>query len=309
MTPHRIDGYPQLTGCNLLQFNPSLALAPSMAPGGTTQADEPSGYTVDLKAPQSAAFSELATPELRNATVTLPEGVSLSPSAADGLLSCAETGPEGIDMPQGDHSNREAGEGEAIGADGVSHLTPGHCPPASQVGTVEITTPLLSSPLEGHVYVAQPQCGGEGQSGCTEADATNGNLFGLYLEAAGSGVNIKLKGKVAADPHTGRLTATFQENPEVPFSDLKLQLDGGPRAPLANPQSCGSATTTSDLEPWSGPVTPDGSPSSSFCGGLGRQRRGLSGEPAVRPGVQRGTVTPRGGRLKRFDVDVLASRP
>ena len=289
--------YPQLTGCNLLQFNPSIELAPSSsAEGGTTQADEPSGYDVDLKVPQTSLFEERATPELKDATVTLPEGVSVSPSAADGLEGCQETGPRGIDISQG-VSGHEAGEGEAIGVDGLPQMTAGHCPAASTLGTVEITTPLLASPLHGHIYLAQPKCGVEGKPECTEASATNGELFGGYIEAAGSGVIVKLPGTIAANPQTGQVTGTFKENPQLPFSELKLHFNSGPRAPLANPQSCGTFTTTSDLTPWSTPVTPNATPSSPpfAIGGCG------SPMPFA-PSFSAGTVTPTAGAFSPFTL-------
>ena len=237
------DVYSQLTGCDLLRFSPSLTAAPSAAPeGATTQADEPSGYTVDLKVPQTSGFSELATPELRDATVALPAGVSISPSAAQGLVGCQAVGPEGINIGTEnpgkigaggqdleDPEATELGAGHAGGNgspydDGLYHTARGHCPSASTLGTVEVFTPLLpngpsgSAPLNGHIYLAAPKCGGGGQPGCTEASATNGELFGLYIEAEGSGVIIKLPGTVAANPATGQLTGTFKENPPASHS-------------------------------------------------------------------------------------------
>ena len=259
--------YPRVSGCNMLQFGPTIAVAPEKP-----QADEPSGYDVHLQVPQTLnVFPALATPELRNAVVTFPEGVSVSPSAADGLVGCEEAGPNGIDIPHGGLAANQAGEGEMIGANGLSQLTAGKCPNGSTLGTVEITTPLLPKALKGRLYLAQPKCGGEGQPPCTEASATNGELFGVYLEAGAdegeveeAGVVIKLKGSVSVNPSTGQLTTTFKENPQFPFSDLKVRLNGGDRAPLANPQTCGPFTTTADLTPWSAPVTPDATPSSSF---------------------------------------------
>jgi hypothetical protein len=252
--------YPHVSGCGALQFQPTLKVQPE-----DTQADSPSGYGVDLEIPQAPSVPSVrATPELKKAVVALAEGVSVSPAAADGLVGCQETGPEGIEIPRGSAHADEAGPGEAIGVDGLAQLTPGHCPSASALGTAEVVTPLLPSPLQGHVYLAAPRCGGSGQPACTTASAANGELFGLYLEAEGSGVVIKLRGSVAADPTTGRLTATFDQNPQLPFSDLRLQFHGGPRAPLANPQTCGTFTTSSDLEPWSAPETPDASTLSSF---------------------------------------------
>jgi hypothetical protein len=253
--------YPTVSGCNLLQFEPRVELHPEV-----TQAEAPSGYEVNIKVPQTPnQFPVLATPDLKNVTMTLPPGMTISPGAGDGLVGCEATGEHGIDMPTNLPGGRqrtptEAGEGEAIGPDGMSHLTPGHCPPASQIGTMQIVTPLLEHPLEGRVYVAKPQCGGPGQLECTTADTTNGHLYGLYLEAEGSGVVVKLAGSVSANPTTGQLTARFTENPQLPFSEVSLHLKGGGRAPLANPRQCGAASASADLAPWSAPITPDATP-------------------------------------------------
>lgn len=284
--------YSTLTGCDALQFSPALQVTPE-----TTQADTPSGYDVTLKVPQAPqTFGVPATPDLRDATLTLPRGVALSPSAADGLQGCQETAPGGIDIPRGEGRAGDAGEGEALGPDGLAHLTAGHCPEGSRIGTVQITTPLLPTPLAGHVFLASPRCGGETQPQCGEQSATNGELFGIYLEAEGEGVVIKLKGTVSANPTTGQLTAHFDENPQLPFSELKLHLDGGARAPLANPQTCGVATTTSNLSPWSGPETPDSTPFSSFS------VSGCAPSIALGPSFDAGTVTPIGGAFSPFTL-------
>jgi hypothetical protein len=287
-----------VSGCNLLAFNPTIEVAPE-----ETQADTPSGYTVDLKVPQAAnLYPVLATPDLRNAEVTLPEGVSVSPSAADGLAGCQESGPEGIELGNHDTLGHEVQEGEELGPDGLPHAAAGHCPKASQIGTVEVTTPLLREKLEGHVYLAQPKCGGEGQPACTEASATNGELFGLYLEAAGSGVIIKLKGTVSVNPATGRITTRFDENPQLPFSELKLKLNGGPRAPLANPQSCGEARTTSVLEPWSAPQS--GAPATPFSSfGV----TGCASPMPFSPAFSAGTLSPAAGAFSPFTLSFSRS--
>ena len=257
-----------VAGCNLLQFQPAFSLQPE-----STRADEPSGYTFDLGIPQAPPeLEQLATPYLKNTTVTLPPGVSISPAAADGLAGCPAEGPEAINLTQ-------AGSG--------------HCPLASQVGEAEALTPVLEKPLRGHVYVAQPVCGGEGQEPCSEADAQNGRLFSLYLQLEGSGITIKLHGTVSANPSTGQLTATFNENPQAPVSELKLSFTGGPRAPLANPATCGTATTTADITPWSAPETADAFPVSLFavtgCEGF-----------AFAPSFSAGTTTTNAGAYTNF---------
>ena len=55
---------------------------------------------------------------------------------------------------------------------------------------------------------------------------------------------------------TGQLESVFEQQPQQPFELLKLKLKGGPTAPLANPQSCGTATTTSEITPWSAVLRP-----------------------------------------------------
>jgi hypothetical protein len=267
--------YPRLMGCNQLQFHPALAVRPE-----TTQADEPTGYSFDINNPQYEGESTLGTPDLKNVTVTLPPGVSVSPSAADGLGACPAEGADGINLgsdnvtPQGqDLGDPDAAElgngqghpGESPYDDGLWHIAPGHCSSNSTVASVEVESPLLTKPLEGHLYLAQPGCGGEGQAPCTATDASDGNLVGMYLEAAGSGTILKLRGSASLNPVTGQLSVTFRENPQLPFGDLRLHISGGPRAPLANPLACGSALTSSDFTPWSSPITPDATPLSSFA--------------------------------------------
>jgi uncharacterized repeat protein (TIGR01451 family) len=230
---------PPSEGCGALTFDPSLAFQPSPSTeGGTTQADEPSGYDVNLQVPQTESYSELATPELKTTTVTFPEGVSASPSAANGLQACSDA-----------QIALESNE-------------PGSCPLASQIGTVTVTTPLVEEVLEGSVFLGEPEC-----SPCSEADASEGRLFRLYLQvhSAKLGVTLKLPGVMRADPTTGRLTSEFADLPQLPYSDVELKLKDGPRAPLANPQTCGTFTTVSDLEPWSAPETPTKDSESPFA--------------------------------------------
>ena len=307
-----------VTGCSSLSFEPSIQVQPEQ-----TTVDTPSGYEINLKIPQAPSLpGVLATPDLKDAVVRLPEGVSVSPSAANGLVACQASGPEGIELGAQDqvdadriasehevHVGEMVQEGEELGVDGLVHPSPGHCPAASQVGEVEVFTPLLPQPLHGHVYVAEPQCGGTGQPGCTPASAANGELFGLYLEVAGSGVVVKLKGTVSANPTTGQLTTTFSEAPQLPFSELRLRLNGGSRAPLANPRSCAGfsagpgglplAVSTSDLTPWSGWVGSDSGPDATPSSGFEVSGCGAS---AFAPGFLAQTANPAAGAYSPFTL-------
>jgi hypothetical protein len=221
-------------GCGALPFAPTLSVAPEVH-----QAGAPSGYEVDLHVPQSEEGGGLATADLRNATVTLPAGTLVSPSSANGLQACSG------------------------GQFGLRSDAPASCPPGSQIGTVTIETPLLASPLTGDVFVGEPEC-----SPCSPSDAREGRMVRLLIQAQepvpDPGVLVKLAGSASINQSTGQLTTTFQNNPQLPFEDLRLHLDGGSKAPLANPRACGPATTTSDLTPWSSPLAPDATPSSTF---------------------------------------------
>jgi uncharacterized repeat protein (TIGR01451 family) len=136
--------------------------------------------------------------------------------------------------------------------------------PAVVVSPAPSSPPLPSGGLQGQVYVGQPEC-----SPCTEErkDAAQGRVFRLFLEAQdpSAGIIIKLHGAAYANETTGQLETRFEEQPQQPFELLQLKLNGGPRATLANPQSCGSATSRADLTPWSAPSTPDAILEPSFA--------------------------------------------
>ncbi|HEY5045291.1 MAG TPA: hypothetical protein VII53_05485 [Solirubrobacteraceae bacterium] len=213
------------TGCETVPFEPSLQIQPD-----NTKASAPAGLNVDLKVPQSTEPDGIASSELKRAVVTLPAGLSISPSAAaQPLAACTDAQ-------------------FAAGSD-----APAQCPADSVIGTTEVITPLLSGPLTGKVYLGQP---------LEQTDPTSGQMYRVFQEILGFGVDVKLTGQVAADPLTGQLTATFDGLPELPFSEFKLTLRGGPNALLSNPAGCGIYISTSNLTPYSG--NPSATPSSPF---------------------------------------------
>lgn len=221
-----------ITGCNRLRFNPSISVMPD-----NSQADSPSGYTIDLRVPQDTEPQDLASPALDNAVATLPQGLAINPGAADGLQACT-----------GDQADPAGSAGNEIGLG--SEAEPA-CPAASQVGSVELKTPLLPEPLLGQVYLASEHFE---------------NHYGVYIVIRGEGLLIKLHSTVVANAVTGQLTATFANNPELPFSEFVLHFYGGPRAVFVNPSLCGPATTTTLLDSWASEPggLGDATPSSTF---------------------------------------------
>jgi hypothetical protein len=232
-----------LTGCAQLSLESSFSMLPD-----TREAGAPAGYSFDLSVPQNNEPEGLATPDVKRVVATLPSGTVISPSAADGLGDCTNEQFFG------------SGPREAASA------KPGECPRDSQVGTVRIKSPALEERLTGDVYLATPLCTGVGGA-CTPQDAADGRMVRLFVQVVGegeSGIVVKLEGTGLVNQQTGQLTTTFNENPQLPFSEFQLILQGGERATLANPRTCGSATTTLDLTPWSTPFTPDATPTSTF---------------------------------------------
>jgi hypothetical protein len=301
---------PAVTGCTNLHFEPGTGI--ELQPD-TQQADAPVGLGVNLHVPQNESPTSTAAPLLRNTRVTLPEGMSVSPGVVDGVKACEATGPEGI--------NIEGSESEEKGLNGELQLAPGHCPDASIVGEAEAITPFLPVPVKGHVYLARPGCGGSGQAPCTEQDALDGNLYKLYLEIGGKGVLegegivFKVPFETEANPATGQLTTNVSELVQAPYSEVRIKLNGGPRAPIDNPATCGSATTTADFTPWSGPgITPEGLQvagtsdllsSSSFNVDLaGDGQATPCPSLPFNPGFQSGTVSPQAGAFSSFTMDL-----
>jgi uncharacterized repeat protein (TIGR01451 family) len=289
-----------VVGCGELPFEPSLEAQP-----GSTLADSASGLNVDLRVPQREGCKEegggveceVGEAELRDATVRLPAGMVVDPSSADGLEACSEA--------QVGYLAQKSVEV------GYQQFTPGpaECPNGAKVGTVEVFTPLLNHPLPGGVYVA-----------AQDANPFK-SLLALYVAVydPASGVVIKLAGKVSLDPVSGQLTTTFDENPQLPFSDFKLDFFSGSRAALTTPFTCGSYTTSGVLVPWSAPEGKDAEPSSSpFAVSGAPGGAGCVDSEAQAPNApvfEAGTASPVAGsyspfvlQLKREDASQRFSR-
>ena len=215
---------PPLTGCGSLDFSPSLSLTPQRQ-----SANSPTAVSVDLKMPQSESPNGLGESDLRGATVALPNGLVVNPSAADGLQACSEAAEGAV----GTEPARPGGQIE------LHSDAPVKCPDASKIGSVEVVSPLLEAPLEGAVYQAE------------QTHNPFGSLLAFYVVAEGPGVAVKLPGKVTADPLTGQLTTTVADAPQLPFSNFKLDFFGGPRAALRT-AGCANYAASALLTPWSG---------------------------------------------------------
>jgi hypothetical protein len=258
--------------CGSIPYDPALAVNP-----GTALTDSPAGATVDVTVPHILGGDKQDSSDTRTATVSLPVGMGLNPSAATGLQTCT-------DAQFRQHS-------AAPGTD---------CPPASKVGTVTIESPPLpEGSLTGNVYVGQQ----------LSRDPASGQEYRIFVDAESAryGISVRLLGNVSADPRTGQLTTTFTDNPQVPFTSFKLSFDAGPRAVLSSPPVC-SSNATARLTPWSGnaPATPTGAVVLTSAPGGGPCAKALAARPFA-PAFAAKPKGTRAGAFSPFSLHIASS--
>ena len=112
-------------------FAPAFSLTPE-----TTQSDQPDGLTTELSLPHDPSPTGIDSSQLKTASITLPEGVTLNPAAAAGLEACTET------------------------QIGIGTKAPIACPNGSKIGTVALEVPTLPpGSLTGSIYLGSPKGG------------------------------------------------------------------------------------------------------------------------------------------------------
>jgi hypothetical protein len=214
-----------IDGCKSVPFKPAVVASA----GDTT--DAPAAVTAEVQVPQKLQPVNSST--LKTASVTLPRTLGLNPSAANGLQSCSAA------------------------QFAKTTKSPATCPAASQIGTVSVQTPVLpANSLPGKVFLGPQE----------SRDPNSGKEYQVFVDAESAryGLSVKLAGEVKADPQTAQLTATFANNPQIAFSSFKLQFNGGAKAPLTSPSTCGTNTTSGVISPWSGNAA--ATPSSALTG-------------------------------------------
>jgi len=261
---------PALQACPSVPFEPSITANPTNKTAGG-----PSGLDVNLQMPNHGLLSKDATAEsqAKKVEVTLPEGVTINPSQAEGLAACspAQYAAETASSP--------AGAG---------------CPEAAKVGSVEVKTPILEEEAKGSVYVATP------------FDNPFGSLVALYVVAKipERGILVKQAGKVELNPQTGQLVSTFDNLPQVPFETFKLHFNEGNRAPLVMPDQCGTYDMVTKFTPWSAedPNNPTPSEVVTKTSSFSIDQGCPSGAPGFSPGFVAGTTNNSAGSYSPFTI-------
>lgn len=260
--------------CGSIPYDPSTEFDPE-----TGQTESPAGARTEVEVPHITGGDTQESSQTKRAELELPEGMGLNPSAANGLDSCTD---------------EEFGKGTRDDVD---------CPSASRIGSVEVETPPLPpGSLEGDVWVGEQ----------LSRDPESGKEYRIFIQAKSErhDVDARLVGEVSADRETGQLTTTFDDPdygglPQVPFSKIVLDLDGGAHAPLTSPSTCGGDRARLEMTPWSGnsPARPsDGFSMRSVPGG--GPCPGSLGERSFAPGFSAiGTSAKAAGfTTLRFDI-------
>jgi hypothetical protein len=250
--------YPATTGCEAQKFDPVLGMGLT-----TSEADSPSGLDIQLRAEQFLEGESPAQSTLRSASVTLPEGLTINPDAADGQTACADS---------------QAGFGTSL---------PGGCPDSSKIGTMQVTTPALAGPLVGSLYIGEPK---------------PGDQYRVFMIFDGFGVHAKLVASFQPDPRTGRLTMSVVDLPQVPFEEFNLHLFASDRGLVATPTRCTIHGVVSTMTPWNSALAPQRSspilsiasgPHGSPCPGTVRP---------FQPRLVAGTANPLAGDFSSFTL-------
>ncbi len=209
--------------CEALAFAPAFGFS-----SATSVVEQPNEFTATASEEHNPATSDPS--QVKSASFTLPEGMTLSPSAAKGLTACTEAQA---------HQDGKVFD-EPFGVE---------CLESSKIGTVALNVPTLpDGSLTGSVYLGAPNTG-----------TITGPPYKIYVVAnsAKYGISVRLLGETEPNPITGQVTTVFRNPPEQPFTSLTLKFERGVLAPIANPLLCGTATGSASFEPTSAPGTSD----------------------------------------------------
>lgn len=213
------DSEDPVEGCGDLPFAPVPTGSLS-----TNRTTTPTGFvfTLDGNSNNLLFPPGRASSQVRRAVVTLPEGMTVNPAVAGGLVTCSEA---------------------QFAAETVASPPGAGCPNASKIGELRVDSPLAEGEIEGSMFFAEPY------------ENRFGTLLALYLVAKSPerGILVKVAGKVLTDPGTGQMTATFDDLPQLPYSHLDVRFRASQRSPMATPPTCGTYTARIDLAPWQDP--------------------------------------------------------
>ncbi len=260
------DPAPSVGGCGRLGLAAATEVVPTSAASGSASGLD---FGLEVEDPGLTAGGALAGSDVRGIEVAMPEGFVANPSLAEGLGACTE---------------------EDLARESAASPPVAGCPESSKIGTVEVETPVLSETLDGAIYAAQPYHNLAGDS-----------LLGVYvvIKDPQLGVLIRQPVKITPDPATGRLVASSDSLPQLPFSHFRLHFRGGERGPLTTPPTCGSYGARAMLDPWSDGAQLESNSTFEITTGPAGTSCPNPG-PSFSPSFEAGTVAPVAGTYSPF---------
>lgn len=214
------------SGCKTLDFEPRPA-------GFLTdvKASSASGYNFRLKVNyEGLLLPRLRAPsQTRGVHLTLPSGVTINPSVGAGLGVCTPA--------------QYASETDQWSASSG-------CPSTAKIGDFRLHSPLYREWIDGGIYLAQAD---DPRTTAHGAENPFDTLIAVYLIAKSPerGILVKVAGQIDPNPATGSLSASFDNLPQLPYTDLEVNFRSGQRAPLITPGFCGEAKSQISLDAWS----------------------------------------------------------
>jgi hypothetical protein len=206
--------FPPISGCDKLPFGPVLTVEPTSRNAGA-----PTGLDLTIRLPASDGVNVLEPAQTRYIRIDLPKGLAINTGSADGLATCSDE--------QVHFEERVASA----------------CPDAAKLADTEFDIPVLERKLKGAIYIREPE---------------PGHPFRIWITADDLGLHVKLPGELEVDKATGQIhsivlgTPQTEGIPQAPLREVKLVFKSGFRAPLVNPQTCGTYRTEYEFTPWSG---------------------------------------------------------
>jgi hypothetical protein len=262
-----------VTGCDKVPVKGTLTSIPT-----TLNTESSSGLAVHVEVPNPGFENQtgISSSDIENAKLTLPRGLTINPSQAEGLGVCAPAQYESSRLefnPDGAHG----------------------CPADSKIGTVEVKTPLIEETVPGNVYVAKPY------------DNPFDSLLALYVvfEEPQRGILVKLPGELRTNEETGQIEAEFDNVPQVPFDSFDFKFREGARAPLITPPTCGTYENEAVFTPWSDPSKKLVSKSSfQITHGIGGGPCPQNNTPGFKPLFSAGSINNNAGAFSPFNMRI-----
>ena len=186
---------PALSGCEHLDFSPTISVQPDGSAGST-----PTGLNVDVHVPQESTSNPvgLGEADVRDTTVTLPAGVQISPSAADGLQACSQAqiglGQPGKAVVSGCVEDRDRAYRYAVVGTRTGRARSILAAPQNFAGLPENPFSIVDRDVPGRRRTRDGRAG----------------------EARGEGRT--------RTSRTGQLTTTFENTPQLPFSESEARI-------------------------------------------------------------------------------------